>query len=116
MFRKYLVNIHKFYAQSHGGSINFAVMPAIVAALTISAFFAGFDMFFNEGEILSSLKNRGRFTILIPMYSLVLIIYFYYKKNLPNNIELRNPEGKWQGVILCVISLIFALLGSVYLN
>lgn len=113
MFRNYLIGIHRYYAQSHGGSMNFAIMPAIVAGLTISSIIAGLDMSVNNGMILKRIVGVHELAVVRIMYLVVFTIYLYYRFRLPSESELRKTDGKWLGVIACIVSVAFAMIASI---
>lgn len=113
MLRKYLINIHKFYYHFYKDSMNYAIMPVIVLSLTITSFLASYDIVFNESGWINSLKSIHRLMVTVPTYLLILTLYIYYKFNLPKSLELANRDGMWNGIIICVISVIAFLTSSI---
>lgn len=113
MFRRYLVTIHKFYAHAHGGAFNYPLMPAIVAGVTIVSFFAGIDMSLNNSRMINELMEIHRFAAVVVIYVVIFSIYFYYKSRQATQQELRNSDGKWIGVLICIASVLFAMVASI---
>ncbi len=116
MLRKFLVNVHRFYAHSHNGTMNYSIMPVIVVSISITSVLAGLDMLLNSGRVLYSLKEIHRLMVTLPSYFLIFLIFLYYRRNLPSDQELRRTKGMWSGVLICILSVVFALIVSIMKN
>jgi len=91
--------------------MNYAIMPVIVLSVTITNFLASYDIVFNESSWINWLKSSHRLMVAAPTYSLILILYLYYKISLPKNLELKNRDGIW--IIICIVSVITFLIVSI---
>jgi len=80
--------------------MNFAIMPAIVAGVTISSIIAGLDISVNNGMLLEKIVSIHRLAVVAIVYLIVFTIYLYYRFRLPSESELRKTDGKWLGVII----------------
>lgn len=114
MLRNYLINTHKFYYHFYKGSMNYAIMPVIVLSVTITSILASIDIVFNKSEWINSLKSIHSLMITAPTYLLILILYIYYRFNLPNASDLSNKNGMWIGIIACILSVLAFLISSIF--
>jgi len=93
--------------------MNYAIMPAIVAGVTISSIIAGLDMSINNGILLEKIIGVHKLAVVAIMYLIVSTIYLYYRSRLPSESELRKTDGKWLGVFVCIVSVVFAMITSI---
>jgi len=113
MLRRYLVDIHKFYYHFYNGSMNYAIMPVIVLSLTIISFMASVDILFNESAWIKSLKSIHRLAVVIPLYLVITLLYLFYRRKIPTDLELKDKRRMWNGIVVCVISVLLFLISSI---
>lgn len=114
MLRKYLVNIHRFYHYFYPNSFDHAIMPCIVASLTFNMLIYTLDIIFLKGNFYSALEQFGGYAVTLPYFSVILLLYLWYRKNLPNKNEIKRFQlGMWGGIVSCIASMVLALLASV---
>lgn len=116
MFRNYLINIHRFYNYFYKGEMDSPIMPAIVFSLTLTSVAGSMDIVFNNRDIINRLEDIHRLMIGLPNVVIMLVVYFWYRLNLPTKKELNINNGMWFGVILCILSVLCFLATSVFFN
>lgn len=112
--RNYLVNIHRFYHYYYPDNFDHAIMPVIIFSLTFNSILYSIDVLFFESTIFSYLDSINKYMVTVPGYLTLIVVYFWYKRRTPDKKELKRfNEGRWLGVLICIFSLIIALMISI---
>ncbi|MGH1436084.1 MAG: hypothetical protein ACRBG0_16680 [Lewinella sp.] len=112
MFRKYLVNIHKFYNHFYAGEMDSPIMPPLIFGVTLTSFLAAIDIAFNNRHWIEWLTSSHKIMITAPGFTVMFVTYMWYRSRLPSSSELMNKKGMWLGIILSMIAILSALIAS----
>lgn len=113
MLRNYLISLHRFYYRFYRGSMDSPIMPAIAFTLMLTSILGSIDMVFNNSIYINWLKSIHELMVILPGFLVILIVYIWYRSNLPSDRELAKTKGMWAAVISCILSVIIFLISSI---
>lgn len=103
VFWLYLVTIHRFLYKFILWERDKSLMTIVTFAITIFALYGLLDSYLPNPIITT--RNKG-FIVIFILIIFTLPIYFWYDKNQPTEIELKEGKDWWTGEILFWTSLI----------